>query len=216
MRHARLAIIVGLALLAVPALAQDFGGPVGNLNEPAGSAPNILFGDQTLAYLIFPSEQVSCPNNGFILDTVRVYLEFSQEQVPITLNVAGGLLQAIQEGDGYVPGDALYLTDPRQIVIEEPGIQLIEVPIGEAAYCQPNDQAYFLGIQFVGPAESSLVIDDQPAPGIEFIDSGNGYVDMYNLDKASGGKVIIWGDIICCIVTSTEGRSWNDIKQLFR
>lgn len=207
------ALIIGV--LATPLLAQTQGGQVGNLNLPAGTAPGILVGNQTLAYLIQPEEQVSCPEQGFQLQNVRVYLEFSQEQVPVTLNVAGGLLQAVPDGAGYVPGDALFLTDPMPMVITEPGLQLIEVPVEGVASCELLGGAYFLALQFVGPAAASLVIDDQPAPGIEFIDSGNGFIDMNGLDKASGGKVIIWGDIICCLVTASEGSTWHQIKQIF-
>ncbi|MEZ4388184.1 MAG: hypothetical protein R3D98_11530 [Candidatus Krumholzibacteriia bacterium] len=217
MRHARFALaLFVVCLVAAPLVAQVPGGPVGNLNQPAGSVPNILFGDQTLAYLIFPSEQVSCPDAGFQLETVRVYLEFTENQVPVTLNVGGGLLRAVPEGDGYVPGDAIYFTESRPIVINEPGLQLIEVPVGDAATCEAIAEPYFLGLRFDGPAEANLVIDDQPAPGIEFIDSGNGFVDLNGFDKTSGGKVIIWGDIVCCIITGTESSSWHGIKQMFR
>jgi len=210
-----LLLALALVVLATPLLAQTQDGQVGNLNPPAGTAPGILFGDQTLAYLIQPQEQISCPDLGFQLQNVRVYLEFSQEQVPVTLNVAGGLLQAVPDGVGYVPGDTIFLTDPMPIVITEPGQHLIEVPVDGVASCELIAGAYFLALQFVGPAEASLVIDDQPAPGIEFIDSGNGFVDMNGLDKASGGKVIIWGDIICCVVTANEGSTWHQIKQMF-
>lgn len=210
-----LLLVLAIGVLATPLLAQVQGGQVGNLNPPAGTAPGILVGNQTLAYLILPEEQVSCPDQGFQLQNVRVFLEFSPEQVPVTLNVAGGLLQAVPDGAGYVPGDSLFMTDPMPIVIAEPGMQLIEVPVDGVASCELLSGAYFLALRFAGPAESSLVIDDQPAPGIEFIDSGNGFVDMNGLDKASGGKVIIWGDIICCIVTASEGSTWHQIKQMF-
>lgn len=209
------ATLLLLATLALPAAAQ-IGGQVGNLNDPVDYAPDILFGDQTLAYLIFPAEQVSCDNDGFRLDTVRVWLKFFSDQVPVTLHVAGGLLDAVPEGDGFVPGDPIYLSEPQTIVIDEPGFQVIEVPTDAVASCEILDDAYFLGLRFEGPAEAGLGIDNEPAPGIEYIDSGNGFVDMFGFDKTSGGKVIIWGDIVCCLTTANEPSSWNQIKSLFR
>jgi hypothetical protein len=211
-----LASVLLIAVLASPAMAQQIGGEIGNLNDPVDSVPNILLGDQSLAYLVFPGEQVSCPDDGFRLDAVRIWLEFSEDQVPVCLSVSGGLLDAVPEGDGFVPGDPIYLSEPRLIAINDPGLQVIEVFTDDVASCEILENAYFLALRFLGPAEASLGVDDEPAPGIEFIDSGQGYVDLNGFDRPSGGKIIIWGDIICCITTPTERSSWHQIKQLFR
>lgn len=215
-----LAITLALtACLAGSIQAQIIDGEIGNLNDPVPpSVPDILFGDQAVAYLVHPDEQVSCPDNGFRLETVQMYLEFTPEQVPTTLLVAGGLLEALEDdssGSGFIPGDEVCYSGPQLITIVEPGLHEIEVHTFECG-CLLIDQPYFLSLRFFGDAVANLVIDDEPAPGIEFLDSGNGWVDMNGFDRTSGGKVIIWGDIICCIVVETEATSWHQIKGLFR
>ena len=62
-----------------------------------------MFGDQTFAYLVFPDQQVSCPGGGFALEQVQMLLDFAENQVPATLQVAGGLLAAVEELKRLVP-----------------------------------------------------------------------------------------------------------------
>lgn len=219
MRTLRFALcLTCLAAMSVSTLsAQPVTGQIGNLNEPVGpSVPNILFGDQTFAYLVFPDQQISCPGGGFALEQVQMLLDFTENQVPATLQVAGGLLTAVEEGSGYVPGDEVCYSDAVTITITEPGINIISVPTIDSCGTLPIDIPYFLSLRFLGDAVANLAIDDEPAPGIEFLDGGNGFFDMYNIDRTSGGKVIIWGDIVCRVVVGTEASSWGAIKTLFR
>jgi len=206
-------LILVLLLVAIPAVGQELQ-RVGNLNQPAQTVPDILFGDQTLAYIIRPYEQISCPEGGFMLQQVGTYLDFSENQIPGALRVRGGLLRAIPEGAGFVPGEPYFYGEIVDIPIPEPGQYLIEAPV--SMWAVPVDEVYFLALHFEGPAEASLVIDDEPAPGIEFINPGNGWIDMFEFDKTSGGKVIIWGDIVCGVVVEADASSWSQVKQLFR
>ncbi|HOX24865.1 MAG TPA: hypothetical protein PLL30_03755 [Candidatus Krumholzibacteria bacterium] len=216
-RSPALTVLVVLALGAGAALAQS-GGRIGNLNDPVPpSVPGLLVGNQVFAYLVMPDEQVACPDGGFILQTVAMTLDFTAEQVPATITVNAGLLDAHLEDNGfYVPGGEIGTSPEITVTIDAPGLHVIPVPLQGACGCEPTDAPYFLSFRYLGPAVANLAIDDQPAPGIVYLDSGNGYVDMYELGKTSGGKVIIWGDIVCCIAVGAEPTTWQDVKSLFR
>ena len=67
-------LLLGLVLGATVAWGQT-DGQIGNLNDPVPpSVPGILVGDQVFAYLVVPAEQVSCPEGGFILQTVSMLI----------------------------------------------------------------------------------------------------------------------------------------------
>ena len=222
MTAARISAIIMLLILALAAssaIAQT-GGRIGNLNDPVQSVPDLLFGDQKFAYLVFPDQQVNCPGGGCVLQNVNMYLDFSDQQVPQTITVSGGFITAVPnpDGEGFIPGDDLCVAPPIQITILEPGLQLITIPVADVCDSVPVDEAYFLNINYVGDAVASLAIDNEPEAGIVYWDNGQGYTDMIDVivDKTSDGKVIIWGDIICSIMVGVESRTWQDVKGLFR
>ena len=213
-----LAVISLVALAASPALAQT-GGRIGNLNDPVQTVPNLLTGNQSFAYLVFPAEQVNCPEGGCALQHVYMYLDFAEDQVPQTITVSGGFISAEPDGDGgWNPGGDVCVSPPISIEITEPGQQIIEIPVAEFCGCVPVDQPYFLNINFEGDASGGIPIDNEPQAGVVYWDLGNGYTDMIEVivDKTSDGKVIIWGDLLCCVVVGNQNRTLNNVKGLFR
>lgn len=216
----RLTLIVGLlALLALPAAAQTLG-QIGNLSDPVPpSLPGFLTGDQSFAYLVFPDEQVSCPEGGCRLESVNMWLDFQEEDLPQVLSLSSGLVDAVwdQEQEAWVPGDRACASQTFEFTITEPGLQVVQCPVEGACGCQPVNEPFFLNLTFLGPATANLVTDGQPQPGIVFWDQGNGWTDMYGLDKTATGKTIIWGDIVCCTYSvGNETSTWSGIKTLYR
>ncbi len=212
------AVIALLTMAASPALAQS-GGRIGNLNDPVQTVPDLLTGNQSFAYLVFPAEQVSCPDGGCALQNVFMYLDFTPEQVPQLITVSGGFISAESDGDGgWIPGDDICVSPPMQIEILEPGPQVIVIPVADICGCVPVDQPYFLNVNFEDDANGGIPIDNEPQAGVVYWDLGDGYTDMIDVivDKTSDGKVIIWGDILCCIVVGNEAQSWDNVKSLFR
>ena len=220
MTVARISTITMLLILATSSAVAQTVGRIGNLNDPVQSIPDLLVGDQNFAYLVFPDQQVSCPDGGCSLLNVNMYLDFTAQQVPQTITVSGGFITAVPDpdGEGFIPGGDLCVTPPIQVNILEPGLHLITIPVTDVCDCVAVDQPYFLNINYVGDAVADLPIDDEPLAGIVYWDNGQGYTDMIDVivDKTSSGKVIIWGDIVCCTTVGTEGSTWGSVKSLFR
>jgi hypothetical protein len=215
-------ILLGVTLVALGAgavAAQDTV-RIGNLNDPVSSVPGILYGNQRFAYLVVPGEQASCPNGGCVLTSTTLLAEFTPDQVPAAFAVSGGLIAAEpgSEADRWVPGDDLFQSPAISVTIDEPGIHAITVPMQGSCDCVPMDQPYFLNINFLDAVTANVMIDREPAPGVVYLDSGNGFIDLDTFDpgKTSDGKVIIWGDIVCCIVVEGESSTWGGVKSLFR
>ena len=192
---------------------------VGNLNPPVPPAvPGLFTGQEKYAYLIFPPDQGTCENGGIQLETVNMLLELEDTQVPIIFAVQGGLLDAVWNPDEmqFEPGEQLCISAPIIYLIEEPGLYTITVPTPECG-CVPWDDYYFLLMEYIDPFEALLPIDDQPEPGIVYNDKGTGWVDMIGLGKTAGGKIIVWGDVICCEPpVANEPDTWGSVKSLYR
>lgn len=208
-----------LLLLALPVSAQNLM-QIGNLNEPvAPSLPGLLTGNQSFAYLVFPEEQTSCSEDGFRMERVNMWLDFDQDVVPQTLVLSCGLVTAEwdPQQQAWVPADPACASNSFEVEITEPGLQVVSCPVEGACGCQLRNQPYFINLSFIGPAVANLVVDGEPEPGIVYWDLGNGYVDMYGVDKTATGKTIIWGDIVCCTTSvGNESSTWGGIKTLFR
>jgi hypothetical protein len=218
MKH-KLAFTVLMLLLAGAALGQPYF-PAGNLNPPMPPAvPDVHFGEASYAYLFYPPDYGSCPLGGFRLEAVHMLLEFAPAQVPVTFTVTGGLMSAVWDPSQnmFVPGGPLCEGPPLVFTFTEPGQYEIFVPTNGACGCQPFDEYYFLSLNFLDPFNADLPTDGQPEPGVVFIDNGTGWVDMIGLGKTAGGKVIIWGDLVCCDPSIGNANStWGGIKGLYR
>jgi len=224
-------IILVLAVLAVfvsvAFSAEDFQVPrelrneyrIGNLNQPQGSVPGIFNGNEAYAYYVYPPSQCECEEEGFKLLSVTQGLHFDEQQIPALLNVRALLIKAELDSsqDYYIPGDVLFEGPLQTFLIEDNGPVLVTVPTG-GSEAFPFDDHYFIGLRYEGNAPGSLLIDDEPLPGIEYINTGNGWFDLYGWQKrAGGGKVIVYGDIVCSpLGVPTETRAWDGIKSLYR
>jgi hypothetical protein len=191
------------------------GNPV-EIGQPP--VPELFFGNQEWAYLIYPPDQCDCPEGGFQLDRVNMDLSLNPGQVPVIFSASAFLREAIYNAETgcYVPGEVLYFSPPVTFTFDEPGVYTITVPTPETS-CEVFDEHYFIGLRYLEPFLADLAIDEQPAPCTAYVDSGNGWFDFYDLRKSSTGKPIIWGDIVCCdINVPAEDGTWTEIKGLYR
>ncbi|MBC8424720.1 hypothetical protein H8E07_11410 [bacterium] len=212
-------LIFSLLILACAVQAQPVF-QVGNLNPPM--PPSVEFihtGLEDYAYLIYPPDQGSCTEGGFELVAIHMYLELTANQVPVTFTVSGALAQADWDPslNEFVPGPFICEGPDEMYHIELPGIYVITVPMQDSCGCQAFDEHYFLVMRFHTPFEANLPIDGLPQPGIVYNDKGAGWLDMIDYDKTAGGKVIIWGDTVCCTYSvGNEAGTWSGIKSLYR
>ena len=192
---------------------------VGNLNPPVEPpVPGIFMGDEQYAYHIFPADQCDCSEDGFILESITQYLFFDELQVPADLLVQGALLKADFDpsNDCWVPGPLLYEGPQETFTIVDPGSVVIQVPTPNAP-ALPLADHYYLVMRYLGGAEALLVVDDEPMPCTEFINRGSGWEDLYGQDKSGGGKVIVFGDIVCSPTSvPTDNPTWGGIKSLYK
>jgi len=215
----KLASTVLLLLLASTALGQTTF-QVGNLNPPVPPAvPDVHMGLESYAYLFYPPESGSCPLGGFRLEAVHMLLEFTPAQVPVTFHAAGGLMSAFWDPaqDMFVPEGPLCDGPPVDFQFTEPGQYEIVLPLEGVCSCQSFDEYYFLSVNYFDPFDADLPTDGQPEAGVVFINNGTGWIDMIDLGKTAGGKVIIWGDLVCCDPSiGNEMSTWSEIKGLYR
>ncbi len=218
-------VILILGALFVYASGQESPGgrsdcQIGNLNPPVPPSVHGLFtGEEGFAYLVYPDSQCTCIEGGFQLESVSMMLEFEPWMLPVTFWVHGGLLEAVFEPADlcWVPGLELCVSAPIEITITTPGEHTITVPMLGVCDCYPMDDYYFLYIEFLDGFDANLLIDDQPLPCIVYNRKvGFDWIDMYWM-KTSGGKGIVFGDIICCEPPiGTEPSTWGAIKSLYR
>ncbi|MEN8005913.1 MAG: hypothetical protein ABFS42_02820 [Candidatus Krumholzibacteriota bacterium] len=195
---------------------------IGNLNPPViPSYPDVFTGNEAYAYHVKPSDQCGCPEEHFTLETITMLVDFEANQIPQTLAVTPSLLSAVfNAGSGcFEPGPPLCIGPDIVVNVNDPGIQTITVPLlGCGPFPLGND--YFLSLAYEGGAPANLVIDNDPQACTEFINNGNGWVDMSGMkskgDKTGGGKLIVYGDIVCAAPpVGVESRAWGAIKSLF-
>ena len=193
---------------------------VGNLNDPQGAPLAGYFdGHQMIAYFISPGSQCSCDEGGFKLESVNHLLYFDDQNVPASLAVRAGLLAAEYDAASgtWVPGHILCESTPVIIPIDQVGLQQVQVPTADCE-ALPLDDNYFLFLAYEEGVPAALAVDGFPEPGIEYLDRGNGWEDMFYFpDKSGGGKHIVWGDILCSApVVPADQDSWGSIKAMYR
>lgn len=195
---------------------------IGNLNPPVGpSYPEIFDGNQAFAYYVKPASQCSCEQGQFNLETISMLVDFGPNQVPQTLVITPSLLAAeFNAGSNCLEPGTTLCAGPDQVVnIDVPGIQVLTVPLDGCGPFPLGDD-FFLSLSYEGGGPASLPVDDEPLPCVEFIDRGNGWMDLFDQksggDKTGGGKVIVFGDIVCATAVDTEPSSWGSIKSLYR
>ena len=216
-----------LALVALSGLvaASASAGPsprgdclVGNLNDPVGEpVPNIYFGNETYAYLINPADQCACTEEGFVVESISQLVYFGPEQIPFDVTVKAYLLAAVWDNltGCWVPGPILEESLPQTFQVDIPGTFLFNVPM-DMTLGYELDVPYFLALHYAGGGPGMLVVDDQPASCTEFIDTGAGWEDLNTRGRPGGGKIILWGDIVCSVPVAAEDNTWSTIKALYR
>lgn len=202
-RSPRTLILVTLAALAtlgaVGLLAQSVW-QIGNLNDPVGlPVPNIVHGEQTFAYLVHPAEQCNCTEGFVQLENTLFWLHFDPWMIPRNFEVRPGLRPAIWNPsiDRWVPGGYFYEGPSIVVDVADAGPFLLQVPSFNAPWMNIYE-FYFLTLTFESPLEANLLGDGMDQPGIAYVSpNGNFWIDLYGPDKTSGGKPIIWGDVLC-------------------
>ena len=233
LRYIRTAVWLLVALTAMAATAESIApgyAPedgargdclVGNRNEPVGEPiENIFFGAETYAYYIHPIDQCACSEGGFAVETYNQLLHFRDGQYPVTFQVTAMLLEAIWDTgqNCWVPGPVIEQTLPHDFTVTDGGLFLVQVP-GEMPDAYNLDGHFFLALRYEGGAPGQLPVDNQPLPCIEYIDrDATGWQDLITRDRPGGGKIIIWGDVVCALpsVIANEHQSWGSIKALFK
>ncbi len=207
----------GSGLDLEPILTGDF--QVGNLNSPVAPAvPDIFMGNEEYAFHIFPAEQTSCSEDGFILESISQRLFFDDSQVPANFVVQGVLLKADFDAGSncWVPGPILYEGPHENFTIIDQGNVTIQV-MTPGAPTLPLADHYFLVLRYEGGSDAYLVVDDQPLACTEYINRGTGWEDLNSRDKSGGGKVILYGDIVCSPTSvPNTAHSWDGIKSLYK
>ena len=199
------------------AIAADF--QIGNLNPPVGPAlPDYVHGMTAFAYLVYPPDQATCPEQGFYMESIHMLLEFPAGTEGMAFLMSAALYSAeIDPVDGALkPGAILCLALDVNYMVLDSGLQDMTVPFSPCVPVQMDDH-YFLVMSYDTPLEANLPVDGMPQPGIVFMDDGTGWVDMFSMDKTPAGKSIIWGDITCGIPpVAAEAGTWSGIKSLYQ
>ncbi len=202
-----LPVILVLALAAGLAAQQVC--QVGNLEDPVPPVvPDLITGgDQVFAYLIHPVEQCGC-SEGFVqFQEVRMWLQFEPWMIPQNFIVRAGLRPAIWNPnvDRWEPDGYFYESFDIPVEVFDPGPFVLSIPTEHARWINIDD-FFFLTVTFLSPLEANLVGDGMDLPGITYMspDGGNHWMDLWVPDKTSGGKPIIWGDVLCGAFDTTD------------
>jgi len=189
---------------------------VGNLNTPSYIVGGWFTGGEGYKYLFNPFEQnCYCPL-GFQLETVSMMLNFPDTATfPIVFTAYVDLEEAVWDGNCWIPGPELCVSDVYQIQIDEPGAYTITLPI--VCDCAFMDFFYFLSFHFIDQFEAELITCDEPLPCTGYNDWGSGWADLFFYGFDTIGLPVITGDVICCdFPVDTEGNTWGGVKTLYK
>lgn len=212
---------VGLAHVAQRAAADTTRADcrVGNLASAVPPpATGIFAGGEEYAYLIYPPDQCQCAEGGFTFESIGMLLEFAPHQVPVTFAAVAVWREAVwDDGLGcYLPGGELFASAPVIFPIALPGIYDIVIPTPGWDFL-PFAQHYFIGLRYVDVFAADLPVDDQPQACVAYRGDGTSWQDLDGLKRAAGGKVIVWGDIVCgSPVIPSDATTWGTLKAVYR
>ncbi len=204
-------------------------GLVGNAYNPiGGSVSGWLVGDEAYKYLFNPAEDhpenlLDCPT-GFQLLSIGMVLDFPDDlDYPHVFMAYGDLESAVWDEvlECYVPG-AEECTGPlTTFTINGPGSRVIELLMPDCACANiygPGGVSYnyMLSVHFVGPVTADILTDAFPVGCTSWNNYGFGWDDLV-IDIGFPGELLMFGNVTCCDEpVATEGKTWGDVKSLFR
>jgi hypothetical protein len=207
------------------ALRSDVGAPVpqqvGNVNAPAFAISSWFTGQESYAAVFDPSAQLGC-DNGFQVQMVHQIMQFTETQVPVTFDVYAGLGSAVWDPTVgcFVPGPLECRGATFTVTIDAAGLYDIAIPLDcDCAFMyDPTGAPYIYYVSMTYPTlfSANVVSDGVPANCFTYNDYGTGWVDLGPI-FTTGGNVNVFGEAVCCDTpVATEGRTWGNIKSLFR
>jgi hypothetical protein len=199
-RSPKFLLVLAIALAGATGLLAQIVCQIGNLEDPVGApVPNIVQGQQTFAYLVRPADQCNCSEGFAQLESTFMWLQFEPWMIPQNFFVRAGIRPAIwnDEFDRWEPDGYFYESQDFIMDVIDPGPFLLQIPSFNAPWMNIYE-FYFLTVSFETPLEANLLCDGFDQPGIAFISpDGSNWIDLFGPDKTSGGKPIIWGDVLC-------------------
>jgi hypothetical protein len=192
---------------------------IGNLNPPAPDPVLDFFqGQESYAYHVYPPAQCDCPEGGFALESISMILYREVGVLPVNFSAAVQVFDAVPSRDRtcYVPGELLYQSEPTTISIGQTGFQTITVPAPDSPVFL-FDYNYFIGIEFLDAFQIGLAVDDDDQECTAYVFRDQTWIDLFGRDRLGGGKLIIFGDIVCGEdPVATEQTTWGTLKSLYR
>jgi len=195
---------------------------VGNLNDPAWAINGWFTGQEEYKFLFNGAE---CCNEGFWLDTVHIYLQFTDTMTyPLEILAWVDLEDALWDDalGCWVPGIVDCVSAVYTVTIEAPGLYDIGLPMTDYCDCayvyDPTGSPYWymLSVHFDNLFDAQLVTDDFPVGCMSWNNWGAGWYDLVN-DAGFPGEIMIWGDVHCCEdPVGMENETWGGVKALFR
>ena len=199
-RSPKLYLVATLILIGAAGLMAQIVCQIGNLEEPIGPPiPGIVQGEQVFAYLVHPIEQCNCADGFVQLQEIFMWLEFEPVVVPQNFMVRAGIRRAKYDAalDLWAPDSYFYESNVFPVEVMEPGPFILHAPAFNARWMDIQEY-YFLTLAFETPVQANLLGDLNDQPGIAYISpDGDNWFDLYGPEKTSGGKPIIWGDVLC-------------------
>ena len=193
---------------------------MGNLNAPAFAIGDWVWGAESY-YYIFNADQAGCTcTGGFTVDAVHMYLQFAEDDVPVTFEAFVGFGEAAPgavEGC-MVPGPEICSSPIYTVTIDAAGFYDIALPMTPGACeCAYFGYNYEISFNFMTTFTNlpDLITDASPLGCVSYNDYGAGMLDLQ--DFGMPGETSMYADIICCeSPVSTESKSMGDLKALFR
>jgi hypothetical protein len=193
---------------------------LGNLVDPVYNFGNWITGEDAYAYLVQPQADGCDCEVGVQIDRISMLMQFGSEDVPANFDVYVGLADAVWDDAAqvYRPGDLYCTSETWALAAPDAGLYEIYVDLEGACPCATADDAYFITFHlpngFVWWPDA--LEDDTPEAGVSYYDGGQGWQDLV-VDYGWWGNNIMRAEATCCSdPVATEGRSWSELKGLYR
>ena len=192
---------------------------IGNLNWYGNAVENFISGGESYSYIFEVNPVCDC-NTGFYFAGVHMYMQFGEEDVPVTLQVNASFeeTQMAPTGGGLIPGPPICTSPTYSGTITQAGGYDLFIPLYDTScLCAEFGWFYAATVNFVNRFENKpdLVTDFYPVGGASFIDQGNGWYDLQSYQLP--GEVKLMAKLLCCSTPVPEDQpTWGEVKALFR